>query len=242
MRNTVLVLALLTASAPAFAQPEGPQCDVVIARAPDAVRTEIERWVAAEPRCARGLEVRVLETPEGLYLFARDDRGFTRERVVPDATTAGALVASWIADDSVDGVWMYAPPAPAAITPAPYVAPAPVTIVDRGRTLRTFGIVTAAIGLVVVAGGIQQGVEAKRISDNIRSQPATEPWPTDILEREQAGERAERREFLMLAGGTALVVTGAVTYLVGRSRAKTEVLVVPTASSQSAGVGLVGRF
>ena len=229
MRNTALVLALLASSAPALAQP----CDLVIARAPDAVRTEIERWVAAEPRCGRGLEVRVIETPEGLYLFARDDRGFTRERVVPDATTAGALVASWIADDSVDGVWMYAPPE---------AAPLPVTTVDRGKHLRTIGVVLGAVGLVVVAGGIQQGLLAKQISDDIVNQPPMQAWPSDILEQEERGQRAERRELLMLAGGTALVVTGAVTYLVGRSRARSEVLVVPTASSQGAGVGLVGRF
>lgn len=102
MLRPLLVTALVVAtSAPASGQPE--PCSVTIARAPDDVRVEIEAWVRAEPRCVTPLEVRVVETAGGLYLFARDGRGFTRERIVPDGRTAGALVASWIADDSIDG-------------------------------------------------------------------------------------------------------------------------------------------
>lgn len=69
------------------------------------------------------LEVRVVPTDGGYYLFARDDRGFTRDRLVPDGATAGALVASWMADDSIDGVWI---PREAVVpVVAPDLAPVP---------------------------------------------------------------------------------------------------------------------
>jgi hypothetical protein len=46
------------------------------------------------------LEVRVIATEGGLYLLARDESGRVRERIVPDATSAAVLVASWAADDT----------------------------------------------------------------------------------------------------------------------------------------------
>lgn len=79
---------------------EASPCEVSIPTAPDDVRSEIERWVRAEPRCGQPLEVRVVATDGGYYLFARDRTGGVRDRVVPDAQSAGVLVASWIADDA----------------------------------------------------------------------------------------------------------------------------------------------
>ena len=75
MVSRVLALIAVCAPSPAFAQPvthpeRGP-CKVVIALAPDAVRTEIEAWVRAEPRCEHELEVRVVPTQDGYYLSAR---------------------------------------------------------------------------------------------------------------------------------------------------------------------------
>src|SRR5262249_28581431 len=46
-----------------------------------------------------------IPTDGGLYLFALDEHGRIRERIVPDAQSAGVLVASWVADDT-----MYVPP------------------------------------------------------------------------------------------------------------------------------------
>lgn len=118
-----LILVPLLAAAPAAAQPvtQPSACQVTISRAPDDVRDAIEAWVAAEPRCATTLDVRVVATDGGYYLFARDEAGRVRERVVPDAQSAGVLVASWVADDLIE---RHAPdepppPAPAPPTPAP---------------------------------------------------------------------------------------------------------------------------
>lgn len=96
-------LALVLAAAPAAAQPAAarPTCAVSFVRAPDDVRAVIEDWVRAEPRCNITLELRIVPTEGGLYLLARDEAGHVRERVVPDAQSAGVLVASWVAADSM---------------------------------------------------------------------------------------------------------------------------------------------
>jgi hypothetical protein len=138
--RAIIVVAIVFAAPIASAQTFGPpaQCSVSIARAPDDVRAEIERWVHAESRCTNVLEVRVVPTDGGLYLFARDDKGRVRERVVPDAKSAGVLVASWVADDSV-GPTPVPPPAPA---PAPVAEPpAVVQISAPGMAMPTEGLV-----------------------------------------------------------------------------------------------------
>jgi hypothetical protein len=75
-------------------------------RVPDDVRPVVEKWVHAEQHCSVALEVRIVPTDGGLYVIARDDRGQSHERVVPDATSAGVLIASWVSDDALK------PPAP----------------------------------------------------------------------------------------------------------------------------------
>jgi hypothetical protein len=87
-------------------------CNVKIVRAPDAVREVVESWVRDEPRCSGTLEVRILPTDGGYYLFARDAAGRLRERLVPDPQSAGVLIASWAADD-----------APPAESPTPSFVP-----------------------------------------------------------------------------------------------------------------------
>ena len=207
-------------------------------RAPVEVRAEIERWVAAEPHCVRVIELRAVVGDDGIYLFARDDRGLIRERMVPDASTAGVLVASWMADDSV----------PATFTPYATQPEAPIAIAaprtsDRGRTLRIVGVSTALAGIALLGGAVYEHVEAARISSDIANHPSGVAWSSDILAQEDRGQRAERLGYMLLVGGGALVATGAVTYFIGRERAKSETLLVtPSASAQSVGVGLAGRF
>lgn len=125
MRN-VIHAAVLVAATPAVAQPvtEPKACQVTIARAPDDVRAVVEAWVTSEAQCSVALEVRIVPTDGGLYLLAQDEHGGVRERIVPDAQTAGVLVASWIADDNAPAL---PPPAPPPIAePAPVAAPEPL--------------------------------------------------------------------------------------------------------------------
>jgi hypothetical protein len=118
MRN-VIYAALLVAT-PAAAQPvtQPKACQVTIARAPDDVRAVVETWVKSEAQCSVALEVRIVPTEGGLYLLAQDERGRVRERIVPDAQTAGVLVASWIADDNAP-IPPLPPPAPEISAPEP---------------------------------------------------------------------------------------------------------------------------
>jgi hypothetical protein len=100
--RTMLSIALACGvffAAPAAAQPvtHPDGCGVTIALSPADARAVIEEWIRAEPACGIPLEVRVVPTDGGLYVQARDDRGGIRERVVPDAQSAGVLVASWMA-------------------------------------------------------------------------------------------------------------------------------------------------
>jgi len=99
MRSS-LIAAIVAVAAPAVAQPvtSPTACSVDLVRAPDEVRNAVERSLAEAGHCSVALEVRIVPTKDGLYIMARDDRGTVRDRVVPDAQTAAALIASW-ADD-----------------------------------------------------------------------------------------------------------------------------------------------
>jgi hypothetical protein len=112
MKTVISLGVVLVAASQAAAQPvtSPATCAVRVVRAPDDVRQVVEGWVQAEPRCSVALDVRIIATDGGLYLFALDERGRIRERIVPDAQSAGVLVASWVADDT-----MYTPPKAAAV-------------------------------------------------------------------------------------------------------------------------------
>lgn len=109
-------------SAPVVAQPAAPQpCTVTYVRAPDDVRAVVDSWVRAEPQCNSSLELRIVPTEGGLYLLARDSSGRLRERMVPDAQSAGVLVASWVAAESTQSPYdVRRPPTPepAAVPPS----------------------------------------------------------------------------------------------------------------------------
>ena len=109
----------MPAPAPAPAPAAGGACNVNIVRAPDPVRQTIERWLANE-HCTLALQVRIIPTEGGLYVLATDDHGRVRERIVPDAASAGVLIASWAADDGLGGA---APPPGIADAGGPPVAP-----------------------------------------------------------------------------------------------------------------------
>ncbi len=73
---------------------------IELIRAPAEVAEVVQQWVGAEPVCTR-LTVRIIPTEGGLYVLATAPDGRTWDRIVPDAQTAGVLVASWAADGTV---------------------------------------------------------------------------------------------------------------------------------------------
>ncbi len=145
MRNLVAIAVLAAAAAPAAAQPvtSPGACAVTISRAPEDVRIVVEGWVKAEPRCASSIDVRIVPTDGGLYILAQDDRGGTRERIVPDAQSAGVLIASWVADDTfppdktVVFVPDFAPPSAGEPAPAPMPVAGTAAFVDEPPPART---------------------------------------------------------------------------------------------------------
>jgi hypothetical protein len=230
MMRSAFVLVLL-ASAPVIAQPR--PCNVVVARAPDAVRAEIDRWVRDEPRCATPLEVRVIETADGLYLFARDGRGFTRQRLVPDAASVGALVVSWAADDTIDGAWV----------PDRPVLPPVATSSPASRRTEWVGIGTGLVGLAAIGVGAVYHLRAQEISDQISMHSPTTPWPDDIHAIEARGQSYERYGMVFLGVGAAAAAAGTVVYIVGHSRRTEHVMIAPSAPSRNAvGLALGGSF
>jgi hypothetical protein len=169
MRLVAIALCSVMFAGSAVAQPG--VCNVTIVRAPDAVREVVEGWVRAEPRCTGTLEVRIVPTDGGYYLFARDASGRIRERVVPDPQSAGVLIASWAADDTAPAP---PPPPPRPMAPPSLVVPTQDPFVDAPprapRSYRwggwlTLGYVTAgdtdglrAEADIVTRGALTTGV------------------------------------------------------------------------------------
>ena len=119
-----LVLAVLLAATPAAADTR--RCNVTIVRAPDDVGAVVEQWVRAEKTCNVTLSIRIVPTTSGYHLHARDVLGRVRQRVVPDAQTAGVLVASWVANDSsVDPFTVRNPNPSDEVDPPSTVMPVP---------------------------------------------------------------------------------------------------------------------
>ncbi|MFN0249123.1 MAG: hypothetical protein ACKV2T_19725, partial [Kofleriaceae bacterium] len=122
-----LAIAVASLAFASHVRAERRDCEVMFVRAPDDVRLVIESWLKAEPRCRGTIELRVVETETGsLYLIAQRADGRIHEREVPDAQSAGVLVASWVADD-----WTSSPPETEEEgATAPTVAPVTVNPFD----------------------------------------------------------------------------------------------------------------
>ncbi len=141
--RTLLVTSIVLAATPAMAAP----CSVTLARVPTEIRAEVEAWVAQETHCNVPLEVRIVATEGGYYLLARDLHGRVRERIVPDGHSAGLLIASWAADNQLDGETAMITPALAAPAPAPIDSgPTPTAPPDRGKWFGFYGL-TSSSGL-----------------------------------------------------------------------------------------------
>src|SRR5688572_29410484 len=109
--TALVALAVSPAAAETAVRTEAA-CEVRFVRAPDDVRLEIERWLCAESHCMSSIDLRVVPTDDGYYLLAQRPDGRIHERVVPNAQSAGVLVASWVADD-----WVRRPSPPLAVAP-----------------------------------------------------------------------------------------------------------------------------
>jgi hypothetical protein len=162
MRSWLALAFVAALAAPAAAQ--RPACAIEIARAPDDVRPVVEQWLSGLPSCSIALEVRIVRTDGGLYIVARDDRGTVRDRVVPDADTAGALIASWADDGQGPALHLDVHTELTLVPPiAPPLAP-PAAQLDAGEPARLDAAPersAAVSGLLGVGGANLAGVRAE---------------------------------------------------------------------------------
>jgi tetratricopeptide (TPR) repeat protein len=123
------------------------------------------------------------------------------------------------------------PAPPAAVVPE--AAPAPmVDDANPSRTWRIAGITTGAVGVVLVAGGVYFGLQAKSKSDELDALQRGDMWNQDLYD---SGKAAERNMYIFFSAGAAAIVTGAVFYFVVGKAPPVETAIVPT----TGGAGLV---
>jgi hypothetical protein len=109
-----------------------------------------------------------------------------------------------------------------------------------GSTARHAGLAIAAGGVIALGIGIGYGFKARDISDRIANVENGAPWPANIHEIEERGQRYESRERQWMIAGGALIAGGAITYVVGHVRGKRAEALMVAASPTS--VGVAGRF
>jgi len=108
---------------------------------------------------------------------------------------------------------------------------------DRGGGKRTVGLVVAGVGVAAIGAGVVFGLKAKSKSDEINGGNAANPQPFDPAV-EDDGKRYDLLAKIALGAGGALVVTGVVVYIIGKSAEHTRVSVVPTDGGAMFGVAL----
>jgi hypothetical protein len=114
---------------------------------------------------------------------------------------------------------------------------------DPGKPLKIAGLVSLGLGAGGLGVGIYFGLEAKRISDEITDHDTSMPWESDIEKKEAGGQAAENKQIAFMIGGGVLVATGAVLFVIGRSKSDTETVIAPTAGADgSMGMVVSGRF
>ncbi len=118
---------------------------------------------------------------------------------------------------------------------APASGPAP------GSTLKVYGVISGGLGVLALAGGAYLGWRASNLADEL-SQPSTEPWTQEELDKQDEGRTANRFAILLTAVGIGGIVTGGFLYYLGREKdSARQVSVQPTAGGMT-GLVVTGRF
>jgi hypothetical protein len=82
-----------------------------------------------------------------------------------------------------------------------------------GRRLRIAGLVSAGVGVALIAGGVAFGLKARSAKNDLGG---LEVWDADFYaSRKSDGEAAERNMFILVGAGAAAVIGGGVAYLLG---------------------------
>jgi tetratricopeptide (TPR) repeat protein len=123
------------------------------------------------------------------------------------------------------------PPPPPAVTPVTtspsgsgHEADVPT---GNGRTFKLVGLITAGVGVALVATGIAYGISASSASDDLsRLAPNGTPWSADAQQKYDDGQSAQTKMTAFLILGGAAAIGGGVLYYLGIRRDAT----TPTAA------------
>ena len=121
---------------------------------------------------------------------------------------------------------------------------AATSLPDPGKGMRLAGLGVGGAGLATLGVGVFFGFKAKQNSDLISNHDKNMSWPDNIKQIEADGASFEKKQIIFTVAGGVLATTGAVIYLVGRSRrgSAERVTVTPTATSDTLGVTIGGGF
>lgn len=106
---------------------------------------------------------------------------------------------------------------------------------NRGATLRTSGMIVAAVGVVGVGAGIY-------FTTRVMQAETDHSDPLKMAQADIDGPIAERNSQIAYIVGGALVVTGITLYVVGNKQRSNAVALAPMLTPSSAGLALGGRF
>jgi len=125
-------------------------------------------------------------------------------------------------------------------------APAPADPAKAGRGMRIGGLIAAGVGVVALGVGVQQGMHARSIHDELEDKMTGTEWTQEVQDRFDRGESAETRAIVLSIGGGVALATGVTLYLLGRNRDDAEqrsrVTVAPYTDGTSTGFAVVGSF
>jgi tetratricopeptide (TPR) repeat protein len=138
-----------------------------------------------------------------------------------DAIGAATFIASLTKELEEEGP-AAAPPVPApapapvpepvvAAAPAPALAPVDTAPASGGKGYRVAGLVTAGVGVALVATSVVFALKAKSASDDLAALTQDSQWNQALYE---SGESANRNAMITGAAGAAAIAGGAVLYFV----------------------------
>ena|SRR5450631_4162627 len=110
---------------------------------------------------------------------------------------------------------------------------------SAGRGLRVAGVVTGAVGLVGIGGGVYFSLRARSLSDSVSN--ASRYSPADA----QSGKNAAVLQWFCYGAGGAALVTGALLYWRGGTQGRekaTSFSLAPLVAPSSVGLASVGTF
>jgi tetratricopeptide (TPR) repeat protein len=159
----------------------------------------------------------------------------------PAAPAPQPTAADQPASPAERGATTPAPATPASVGSVP-PAEALTEAVARpaaGRGLRVAGVVTGAVGLLGIGGGVYFGLRARSLSDSVSN--ASRYSPADA----QSGKNAAALQWVCYGAGGAALATGALLYWRGRTQGRERppsFSLAPLVAPNTVGLASAGAF